>query len=114
MKRLLALSLIVLLAFGVRADEWLWVGGSDGTAGLWRFRFEAPLEHVNQKKQWEHLSEDFCDKASSRTPSAKLLKLRSTVPVPNGYEVGKIAATGHWLVVEDTKNHRLLRFRIKK
>lgn len=91
-----------------------WLKVATGDAGLWRFRFEAPLEHVNHKKQWESVSPDYCEKASTRTPSAKLMALLKAVHVPRGLDVGKIAASGRWLVVEDRKNHRLLRFRVKR
>ena len=91
-----------------------WLKVATGVAGLWRFQPEAPLEYVNHNKQWERLSEGFCDKATTRTPSAKLLELLRNARVPRGLEVGKIAAQGHWLVVEDIRNHRLLRFRVKR
>lgn len=90
-----------------------WLKVATGDAGCWRFRPEAPLEHVNERKQWVQLDTNRCEKASARTPSAKLLSMLKTVEVPGGFEVGKVAGQGKWLVVEDVRNHRLLRFRVE-
>lgn len=90
-----------------------WLKVATGDAGSWRFRPEPPLEHVNQRKQWIQISSERCEKVSTRTPSAKLLALLTAVEVPGGFEVGKIAGQGRWLVVEDVRNHRLLRFRVQ-
>ena len=48
---------------------------------------------------------------STRKPTAKLMALLSAASVPRGMEVGKIASQGPWIVVEDVRNHRLLRFK---
>ena len=39
------------------------------------------------------------------------MALLSAASVLRGMEVGKIASQGPWIVVEDVRNHRLLRFK---
>ena len=88
-----------------------WLQVATGDAGKWRFRPEPPPEHVNQRTQWVRLSEERCEEVSTRKPTAKLMALLSAASVPRGMEVGKIASQGPWIVVEDVRNHRLLRFK---
>lgn len=91
-----------------------WLKVAAGCAGSWRFRPDPPVEYVNHRKLWIRISDKPCEKVSARKPSAKLLKILAETRVPGGLKVGKVAAQGHWLVVEDVLNHRLLRFRIGK
>lgn len=72
-----------------------------------------PIEYVNHRKLWIRESSDECTKVASKTPSAKLFELLAKADVPGSLEVGKIAAQGKWLVVEDVCGHRLLRFRVE-
>ena len=90
-----------------------WLKVATGDAGLWRFRYETPAEHVNERKMWLPLSADPTERASSRKPSEKLLKMLAAASDSRGIEVGKVAASGRWIVAEDVKNHRLLRFRVE-
>ena len=90
-----------------------WLKVATGDAGLWRFRYETPAEHVNERKLWLLLSADPIERASSRKPSEKLLKMLAATSDSRGIEVGKVAASGRWIVAEDVKNHRLLRFRVE-
>lgn len=98
---------------GLAADGKGWLKVATGDAGCWRFRTEAPVEHVNERKLWQKVSAERCESVS-RAPTAKLLELLQALQVPRGLEVGQVAAQGNWLVVEDVKNYRLLRFRIGK
>ena len=91
-----------------------WLKVAAGDAGEWRFRPEPPVGHVSERKFWLQLSKERCEKVSTRRPSAKLMKLLSAISVPRGLEVGKVAAQGCWIVVEDVRNHRLLRFKVVK
>ena len=52
-----------------------WLKVAAGDAGLWRFRYEAPAEHVNERKLWLPLSTEATERVSSRRPSEKLLKM---------------------------------------
>ena len=90
-------------------DGWLKVAA--GAAGCWRFRHEPPLEYVNHRKFWTRISSERCESVSMKKPSAKLVELLASTSVPGGFEAGKIAMQGRWIVVEDIRNHRLLRFR---
>lgn len=90
-----------------------WLKVATGDAGLWRFRYEAPAEHVNERKLWLPLSTEPAERVSSRRPSEKLLKMLAAVSDSRGIEIGKVAASGRWLIAEDVKNHRLLRFRME-
>jgi len=40
-------------------------------------------------------------------------RLGDFADVPDGYEAGRVAAEGQWLVLEDRKGHRLLRLKRK-
>lgn len=91
-----------------------WIKVATGKAGRWRFRRVPPVEYVNHRKLWIRESADACVKVTEKTPSAKLLDLLAKADVPGGLEVGKIAAQGKWLVVEDVRNRRLLRFKVTK
>ena len=62
---------------------------------------------------WLPLSADPPERATSRRPSEKLLKMLAAASDSRGIEVGKVAASGRWIVAEDVKNHRLLRFRVE-
>lgn len=97
---------------GLDADGPGWLKVATGDAGRWRFRPNPPPEYVNQRKFWMCESMDRCESVSSRRPSKKLLHLIETSKTPGGMKVGKVATDGKWLIAEDLKNHRLVRYRI--
>ena len=51
-----------------------------------------------------------CGRASRQRPSKRLLDLLNAAQVPGGIEVGKVTGSGKWIVAEDRKNRRLVRF----
>lgn len=83
-----------------------------GAGGEWLFRTFPPPGHNTAKRYWTCLSEKPCESVSPSGERAKLLKLMAGVSVPGGFEAGKVARDGRWIVAEDTKNFRLVRFRI--
>ena len=87
--------------------ETLLVDGGEG--GCWRFD-PFPDESAKSAGYWTRLGDGATDAAVGLSPSKELLDRLSAVDVPGGFEVGKMAVSGKWLVVEDTLNHRLLRF----
>lgn len=87
-----------------------WLKVATGKAGRWRFRHVPPVEYVNHRKLWILESKEPCEKVAT-PPSDELLDALKAQDVPGGMEIGKIAHQGRWLVVEDVKNRRLLRFR---
>ena len=97
---------------GLSADGSGWLKVATGNAGCWRFRPEPPLEYVNQRRFWINESREHCERVSSRRPSERLLQLIAASKTPGGMEVGKVATDGNWLVVEDLRNCRLVRYRI--
>jgi len=91
-------------------DDLLVAGGKLGT---WRFKPFLPPVYAVNRKHWECVSTNFCEKIIAETPAKELLDSLATLKVPGGCEPGKIARQGQWIVVEDQKNFRLLRFKVK-
>jgi len=83
-----------------------------GKLGTWRFKPFLPPAYAFNRKHWEQVSTNVCTELSVGKPSCELLGFLSSAEVPDGLEPGKIASQGKWLVVEDRKNFRLVRFRI--
>ena len=86
-----------------------------GDAGRWRFSLAPPLDYANHRKYWTQVSKERCERLEPERDAAsepsELAALLADTNVPDGFEIGKIASDGEWLVVEDVKNRRLLRFR---
>ena len=86
-----------------------------GDAGRWRFSLTPPLDYANHRNYWTQLSKDRCERVEAKQgalPSpSELAAALAASDIPGGFEIGKFAFDGEWLVVEDVKNHRLLRFR---
>ena len=82
------------------ADEGLLVAA--GKYGKWRLDGAA----------WTRLSELPCERVAASVPADVMREVRAA-EVPGGIEPGKMALEGKWLVVEDRRNFRLVRFLVK-
>ena len=49
-------------------------------------------------------------RAARKNPSKRLLDLMKAAQVPGGIDVGKVTGSGKWVVAEDLRNRRLVRF----
>lgn len=83
-----------------------------GKLGVWRFKPFLPAAYVFNLKHWEQVSTNRCSELSGGKPSQELMNLLVSAKVPGGLEPGKVACQGKWLVVEDRKNFRLVRFKV--
>lgn len=86
---------------------------ASGEGGEWLFKTFPPPGHDTAQRYWVRLSEKPCETLSPAGERDKLLRLVKGVEVPGGIEVGKIARQGRWIVAEDTKHSRLVRFKIE-
>lgn len=84
-----------------------------GEGGEWLFKTFPPPGHNTAARFWSRLSDKPCMTLSPKGEREKLLKLVSKTTVSGGIVIGKIAREGRWIVAEDTKNSRLLRFKIE-
>jgi len=85
-----------------------------GKLGTWRFKPFLPPVYAVHRQHWERVSTNFCDRITTEKPAKEGLDFLATANVPGGCEPGRIARQGQWIVVEDRKNFRLLRFKIKR
>ena len=86
-----------------------------GNAGRWRFTLTPPLDYARHREYWTLESKERCERvADEPSTSPELAAVLDSADVPGGCNPGKVASDGEWLVVEDMRNYRLLRFRVAR
>ena len=83
-----------------------------GAGGEWLFAAIPPPGNNTVRRFWTCLSKIPCERVAEPLPD-ELVRLVRAANVPGGIVPGKMAREGKWLIVEDRRNFRLLRFKIK-